>query len=126
MEHLQFDPCIRACYECAAECDNCAAACLQEADPNEMAECIALDLDCADICRTAAAVMARASQNAEVFCALCAEICRACADECRKHPVERCRMCAAACLRCAEECELMWSDEDDEEAEEDEEEAERT
>jgi hypothetical protein len=126
MEHLQFDSCIRACYACAAECDNCATACLHEADPRELAECIALDLDCADICRTAAAFMARASENSEEICAVCAEICSACADECRRHPMEHCRACAEAALRCADECERMSPFEEDEEEDEEEEEQERT
>jgi hypothetical protein len=118
MEHLQFDSCIKACYECAAECDNCAIACLQETNPKEMTECIALDLDCADVCRTTAALLARASENAEAICALCAEICQSCADECRKHPSGHCRSCVEACLRCADECERMSPLEEDEEEEE--------
>ncbi|MFX6019196.1 four-helix bundle copper-binding protein, partial [Acinetobacter baumannii] len=62
MSHEDFRTCIEACYACAAACDRCAAACLQEEDVKMMARCIATDADCATICRTAAALMARGSE----------------------------------------------------------------
>ena len=66
MAHQQFQSCIEACNDCADACDHCAAACLQEQDVKMMARCIALDVDCAQICRLAASFMARGSQFAEV------------------------------------------------------------
>ena len=72
-----------------------------------MARCIELDRDCADICRFAAALMARGSEEAEHICEHCAEVCRRCAEECRKHKMDHCQECAEACERCAEECERM-------------------
>lgn len=59
MASEQFQSCIEACYACAATCDNCAASCLQEEDVKMMARCIALDIDCAQICRLAALYGAR-------------------------------------------------------------------
>jgi hypothetical protein len=50
--------CLLACNECAAACLQCASACLKEDDPKPMARCIALDYECADICRLAADSMA--------------------------------------------------------------------
>ena len=44
---------------CADACDYCSSACLQEYDVKMMAECIGLDMDCAAICRMAAAYMAQ-------------------------------------------------------------------
>lgn len=73
MPHQQFQSCIRACYECAEACNHCAAACLQEQDVKMMARCIALDIDCAQVCELAAAVMARASESAKNVCGACAE-----------------------------------------------------
>lgn len=105
--HAEFASCIKACDECAAACDHCATACLHEPDPKPMARCIALDMDCAGICRLASGYMARGSEFAKAMCALCAEVCEACGAECAKHQHAHCQECAAACRRCAEECRRM-------------------
>lgn len=107
MGNQQYAACIKACYECAAACDYCATACLSEDNIKMMARCIALDLDCSDICRTAAGHMARTSEFARQVCRLCADICEACGEECGKHQVDHCQECAQACRRCAEECRKM-------------------
>ena len=107
MSHSSFQSCIDACQACASACEHCAGACLQEDDVKMMARCIALDMDCAQICRMAAAYMARGSQFAGAVCRLCAEICQACGDECAKHRHDHCQQCAKACHRCAEECRSM-------------------
>lgn len=101
MAHEEFKTCIAACYECATECDHCAVACTNEADPKPMARCIALDLDCAEICRLAASYMGRDGEFAMAVCGDCAEVCEACAAECEKHSMEHCRRCAAggSCAR---------------------------
>ena len=72
-----------------------------------MARCIALDMDCAAICRLAAGHMSRDSEFATQVCRLCADICQACGDECGKHQHDHCRACAQACRHCAEECRRM-------------------
>lgn len=102
-----FQDCIDACYACAAACDECSTACLDEQDVRMMARCIATDMDCAQICRVAAAFMARGSVFAKAVCALCADVCTACGDECAKHPMDHCQRCAQACHRCAEACRKM-------------------
>jgi len=107
MAQQQFESCIEACNACADACDYCAASCLQEPDPKAMAHCIALDIDCAQICRLAAAYMARASEFAGAICQTCADICDACGDECARHQVQHCQECAQACRRCADECRRM-------------------
>lgn len=107
MTTSQFQSCIDACYACAAACDTCASACLREDDVKMMANCIALDIDCADMCRVAAGFMARGSQLASAICQACAEVCEACADECGKHEAQHCKDCAAMCRRCAQECRSM-------------------
>jgi len=104
MDTMHFQSCIDACNACAAACDHCAASCLREEDVKMMARCIATDMDCSQMCRFAAGVMARGSEH---VCRLCALICRACGDECGKHDMDHCQQCAAACRRCAEECEKM-------------------
>ncbi len=108
MPHEQFKSCIDACNACAEACGHCAASCLKEADVRMLSRCIALDIDCAEICRLAASYMSRDSECAQDICALCAEVCDACGDECDKHhKMEHCRQCAQACRRCAEECRRM-------------------
>lgn len=107
MAHQQFRSCIDACNACADACDHCSIACLQEPDVKSMSRCIALDIDCAAICRLAAAYMARGSELAKQICALCAQVCEACGEECAKHPAAHCQDCAQACRRCAEECQRM-------------------
>lgn len=65
-------------------CDFCADACPREPEMSPMGRCIALDVDCAAVCRLAAATLARDSGCAPRFCAMCTEICEACgAEECR-------------------------------------------
>lgn len=107
MAHEKFQECIDACDACAATCDHCSVACLNEDDVKMMARCIALDMDCAQICRLASAYMARGSEFALALCRLCADVCQACGDECAKHEADHCRECAEACRRCAEVCRRM-------------------
>jgi hypothetical protein len=107
MPHQQFQSCIDACNDCAVACDHCAASCLKEKDVQAMARCIALDIDCAEICRLAAAYMSRGSELSGAICEICAEVCEACGKECAKHKMEHCQKCAEACRRCAEECRRM-------------------
>jgi len=101
------EACLRACNECATACLQCATACLQEADPKPMTRCIALDLECADICRLAAASLARDSAHTQAICVLCATACRGCAEECGKHGMDHCKRCAEACERCEQTCLAM-------------------
>jgi hypothetical protein len=107
MQSQQFESCIKACNDCADACDMCAVACLREQDPKMMARCIALDIDCAQLCRVAAGFMARGSEAASMICQACAAMCDMCGDECGKHQVQHCQDCAAACKRCADECRKM-------------------
>jgi hypothetical protein len=110
MPHEQFRSCIEACNACAVACNHCASSCLMEKDVHKMARCIALDMDCAEICRVAAAYMSRDSELAGAICDVCAEVCDLCAKECERHSMDHCRQCAEACRRCAEECRRMASD----------------
>src|SRR5258706_15032303 len=107
MPHERFASCIEACNACAVACDHCAAACLQESDPKALVRCIALDVDCAAICRLAAGYMSRSSELSAEICGFCAEVCETCEAECEKHDMDHCRKCAEACKRCAEECRRM-------------------
>ena len=107
MPHQNYQSCIDACNACAVACNHCAASCLQEQDVKMMARCIALDVDCAEICQLAAAAMSRASETSRLVCQSCAEVCRLCGEECAKHKQDHCQQCAQACMRCADECRRM-------------------
>lgn len=107
MTHQKYQTCIDACNACATACNHCVASCLQEPDVKMMARCVALDMDCADICALAAAMMARGSEHAQAICSLCADICQACGDECAKHDMAHCQDRAKACHQCAEACRTM-------------------
>ncbi|WP_240663470.1 four-helix bundle copper-binding protein [Mucilaginibacter limnophilus] len=51
--------------------------------------------------------MSLGSPQAKEVCAICAEICEACGNECGKHQTEHCQECARICKSCAEECRKM-------------------
>ena len=112
--HLMVDPqdfsCLEACQACQAACLQCAAACLEEEDPATMKDCIKLDLDCAAVCALAADAIARDSDFTPAICALCADICDTCADECEQYDMPHCEVCAEACRRCADACREMAGD----------------
>ena len=76
MTHQKFKTCIEACNACVVACNHCAASCLREPDVKMMARCIALDMDCSEICALASAAMARGSEHASAICRLCADVCQ--------------------------------------------------
>jgi hypothetical protein len=102
--------CIEECYDCAQACTSCADACLGEDTVKDLRQCISLNLDCADICATAGAIVTRRTDsNDEVIRRVleaCATACRLCAEECARHASrhEHCRVCAEACQRCERAC----------------------
>ena len=106
-QNPNYAACIEACNACAITCNHCASACLQEDNVKMMARCIALDMDCAALCHLAAAAMARNSKHAKAICALCAEVCQSCGDECAKHQHDHCQACARDCHACAKTCRAM-------------------
>jgi len=105
----EYKACIEACLKCAAICNHCAASCTQEPEIKMMAQCIALDMQCATICYAAAQLMSMGSEQAQAICRICVDICEQCAAECSKHDTEHCKECAAACKACAEACHHMLS-----------------
>ena len=106
MSHKNNEALISALNNCAAVCNHCVTACLEEEDVKMFSTCIMLDIDCAQICSLTAAFLARGSAHAQHLLAECAHICNACADECDKHGyhMEHCKECAEACRKCAAEC----------------------
>src|SRR4051812_41359953 len=81
--------CIEECYSCAQTCTSCADACLAEEMVRELTQCIRLNLDCADICNVTGRIATRRTGSDEDLIRrmldVCANICRLCGDECRRH-----------------------------------------
>src|SRR5437764_3363277 len=98
MPHPFYGQIIRIASECAEECNICAVACLQEPEVEHLRDCILLDLDCADVCRTLVTLLARTSQFSRDLLQLAASISEQCAEVCEKHrAMEHCRRCAEIC-----------------------------
>lgn len=93
---------MEACLVCVIACERCITDCILDSKR----DCIAICRDCVDICSIAARFSARDSVYSKELFALCVKVCKACAEECRKHEVhhESCRECADACIKCAELC----------------------
>lgn len=96
----QNEGCVDACKECLAIAAYCSQACIEE----NMPECAKRCLECVEICKTMIVLAARDSMNVSVVARACAQICKACAEECEKHDNDHCSACAEACRKCAEEC----------------------
>jgi hypothetical protein len=104
MAHERLQSCIDACNACAEACNRCAVACLFEPNRHDLARCIQLDMDCAEICHLTAGYVSRGSELLDHVTALCNEVCEMCAAECGRHPMDHCRRCAEACRACAQQC----------------------
>ena len=103
--HTENQRLLDALNACLAACEHCATAFLKEQDVKMMVRCIQLDRDCADLCALAARFVARGSAHVKPLLTLCAEICKACGDECAQHThVRHCQECADACRRCEQAC----------------------
>ena len=105
----EYLDCLKACESCIEACENCARECLNEAS-TEMAECIRLNRDCADICALLVRFILRNSPIVGHLANVCLEVCQECGDECGSHEhMEHCRICSEACYLCAETCAQIIS-----------------
>ena len=103
--------CIEECLNCHAVCTMTLQHCLASGGPQLTdVHLVGLLLDCAEICQTSANFMLRGSPYHVITCAGCAELCRACEENCRGvgddeqvlHCAEICAGCAAVCDRMAD------------------------
>lgn len=100
---------------CIDACQRCHAVCLQTA----MQHCLPLGgrhtepthfrlmMACAEVCRTAVALMLIGSPSHILQCDTCAKLCEECAIDCER--IGDMEECVAACRACAEECRQMAS-----------------
>src|SRR3546814_18538630 len=75
-----MEECIRTCLDCSSTCLRTLAHCLEKGGDHARPEHVAPLLDCADPCRTAAALMARGSALSQQTCALCADAFARCGE----------------------------------------------
>jgi hypothetical protein len=107
-QSTEMQECIANCRECATICLETVQHCLELGGEHAAAEHITALLDCADLCFTDAALMARGSELSPRLCVVCAEACERCAESCERFPDdEAMRRCAEFCRRCAESCRRM-------------------
>jgi hypothetical protein len=103
----EMQQCIQNCLDCHRICMETVAHCLQMGGKHADAAHITTLLDCAEICQTSANFMLRGSAFHARTCAVCADVCTRCAEECEQMDGEQMQACAAACRRCAESCQRM-------------------
>ncbi len=98
--------CIETCLECHATCYGMLMThCIEMGGEHARPQHVRLMMDCAEICLTAANAMSRKSQFHKQICALCAEVCEACADDCAK--LQGMEECVIMCRACAKACSEM-------------------
>ncbi|WP_225335321.1 four-helix bundle copper-binding protein [Halomicrobium urmianum] len=105
-ENDEMAECIDDCLEAAQACEWCADECAQLGD-EDMARCIQLCRDVADLAVLHAQFMARDSGYRKQIARVCAGVCEECAEECERHDHEHCQVCADVVSDCAETCREM-------------------
>ena len=89
--------------DCAAKCEACARDCSKRGNA-DLVDCIALCLDCGDLCQICLPLLARGSQFAAAICSVCADASELCAAECERVGMTE---CAEVCRTTAEICREM-------------------
>lgn len=99
--------CIETLNTCTVRCDQCAAVYLNAEKPKTKGNYLTLNVQCAELCRIAAALLAQNSEYARDICKRCAKICLQCAKECGRFSDTHSQQCAEACYNCADQCDHM-------------------
>lgn len=97
--------CTRRCQQCHDACLESIVYCLQTGGAYAARSHIALLLDCAQACQTAADSMLRGSDAHGELCRACAAVAARCAESCeRLGDDQQVQACARTCRRCVEAC----------------------
>lgn len=106
IDHLSDDErdCIETCNEAARVCEWCATESLGS---DGMERCVRLCRDVADIASLHARLLARDAEYGDDLATVCADVCEACAEECRRHDSDHCNRCAEVLSECAERCRTV-------------------
>jgi Cys-rich four helix bundle protein (predicted Tat secretion target) len=102
----------QAARVCVDRGETCVAHCLEEyrSGGNTLAVCATRVEEMLAACRGLAVLASLESAHLAQFAAACAEICKSCEAECRKHEEhEICRACADSCRDCIKACQALKS-----------------
>jgi hypothetical protein len=108
---------IDASLNCLQTCASCADADLAEDDVEELRTCIALCVNCGDVCDVTARVLSRPARwDGVVVLRLlqaCVRTCTMCAEECARHAHHHrhCAICEQSCRSCIEACNALLENE---------------
>ncbi|MGE3774279.1 MAG: Csp1 family four helix bundle copper storage protein [Gammaproteobacteria bacterium] len=97
---------VAAASHCVTEADVCDQHCLamfRDGDKS-LVDCAARVRELAALCTAAGKLAVQESPRLDALLDVCAESCKACEDECRKHEAkhEVCKTCADACVAMVE------------------------
>ncbi len=107
---------IDACLTCMQTCSSCADFDLAEQDVAGMSRCVALCIECADVCGLLARSLSRAAHWDQVvihrLLEACVRTCTNSAEECTHHASHHrhCAICAQACTACVRACNDLLED----------------
>jgi hypothetical protein len=106
--------CLDACTACASVCNEASEHCLKQiekgsTDKDHHIRSHHLTMDCAAMCSTGAALVARQSTLMDAQCTACADACRRCAEECERgrDDAEIMKECVRLCRECEKSCRQM-------------------
>jgi hypothetical protein len=100
--------CIQECLSCFSTCEQTLAHCLRKGGRHAAVDHVKLLLDCAETCRTSAAMMSRESAFHQRQCLMCADVCKACEESCEEFGDDaQMKACADACRSCSNACRAM-------------------
>ena len=100
-----YDACILACRKCIVACESVLST-VGDTFPPPWAQAVNLCTACVRACQVAVEEMTVGSTMAGQTCALCAVLCRACAEECGPLPGPW-SWVATACQHATTECHAV-------------------
>jgi hypothetical protein len=106
----EMEKCIKACHDCAVQCESCFNHCAHLAAEGKKEHLATLKscVDCGDLCIVAAKIMLRDGALVGAACDGCAKACDGCAAACDKFPMDdHMKACAKACKDCSKACQEM-------------------
>lgn len=105
----EMEQCISDCSECFRVCTETMLHCLAMGGEHAEKEHIKKLLECAELCKYAAALMIMDAAASRRQCEVCIEACQSCAASCESigDNDEQMRHCAKTCHKCAESCRAM-------------------
>src|SRR4051812_7421900 len=103
---MNMQSCIDACTKCSQTCLQTAMThCLEAGGEHVEPEHFRLMMSCAQMCQTSAYLQLSNSAFSKKYCALCADVCEACAESCAQ--LDNMEECEKVCRACAESCRAM-------------------